>query len=156
MFIMKTRSTMAVMSNSGGSGSSRREKSWSEPVSPRLKLDDSMDAHRSRSILEEVENAHQAGAEGILQNSNPGGETGEHEIEGDGGAESHRGAYQGDADFGGDLRRLNFFTRADAAERGHHAKDCAKQAEQWTAFDRRCDPIGAVFEVAHYIALKDF
>src|SRR4051794_3443491 len=85
MFIMNTRSTMAVMSNSGGSGSSRRAMSWSEPVSPRLKLDDSMACliYFLGSILEEVEDPHQAGAECVLQDANPRRETSQHKVEGD-------------------------------------------------------------------------
>src|SRR6478609_9352461 len=149
MFIMNTRSTIAVMSNSGGSGSSRREKNPSDPGSPRLKLDDSMTRASLRSILEEVEDSHQAGAERILQYANSGREAGQHEIERDGGAETHRRAYERDTDFGGDLGRLNFFAGTDAAEGGHHAEYRAKQAEEWSAFDRGGDPIGAVLEIAH-------
>ena len=91
-----------------------------------------------------------------MQDANPGREAGQHEVERDGGAEAHRGADERDADLGGDLGRLNFFAGADAAERGHHAEHRAEQAEQRAALDRGGDPIGAVFEVAHHVALEDF
>src|SRR5215210_7061427 len=103
MFIMNTRSTMAVMSNSGGSGSSRRAMSWSAPDSPRLKLEDSMALARLGSSLEEVEDPHQAGAECVLQDANPSGEAGQHEIERNSSAEAHRRADEGDADLASDL-----------------------------------------------------
>ena len=51
---------------------------------------------------------------------------------------------------------LHLFAGADAAERRHHAQHRAEQAEQRTALDRRGDPVGAIFEVAHHVALQNF
>lgn len=76
---------------------------------------------------------------------------GKEEVERDGGGEAHRGTDEGDADFVGNLRRLNFVAAADATKRGHHAQDRAEEAKERAAFDRGGDPAGAVFELTEDI-----
>ena len=54
------------------------------------------------------------------------------------------------------MRGLDLFAGADAAERRHHAQHRAEQPQQRTALDHRGDPVGAILEVAHHVALQHF
>src|SRR5471032_1738245 len=98
MFIMNTRSTIAVMSNSGVSSCGLRGINWSKAESLRPKLAVCTARSRSASSLKKIEHANQPGAKRVLKSAHSGAEAGKHEIERNGSSEPHRRADQGDAD----------------------------------------------------------
>src|SRR3990172_11605149 len=102
MFIMNTKSTIAVMSNSGGSRCGWRRTRSSNPELPRPKRAASTASPHLAAGLEHVERTGQPGAERVLEAADAGRETCQQQVERDRRPQSHRRANQRDRDFVGD------------------------------------------------------
>src|SRR5688500_11519075 len=104
MFISVTRSTIAVTSNSGCSrdGGAMGRPSIADPAWD-ARLLPTMALHSLP--LEQIEQPDHARRQRILQPADADVDAGQEEVERNGRGQAHRRANQGDADFGGDLRR---------------------------------------------------
>src|SRR5262245_28023554 len=108
------------------------------------------------SFFEVLEDLDEAGRERFLEAPDSDVDRSEKKVERDRGGEAHGGADQGDTDFVGNLRRLDFVSAANAAKRSHHAQYCAEEAEERAAFDDGGNPAGAVFEFAEHVLRQQF